>query len=685
MFRPSHLNLTLLQAVTLTCTLASAALAQTPPPRPIPPRPPGPYEIIRNKGALEDARLASPHAGWTLTFRSDANHQLIYSIVDHQGRSIIQPSALRLNLKDQSPLGAHVIIYKATPGAHDTTYHRISGKASTIRDQYNSLLVEAVDATAKWPLNIEARAYDDAVAFRYVIPEPSPTISIRVVDEHTEFRFPRDPNLFTLFLPNFTSSYESEFIKSTASALASTGGGSEPRLAGLPLLAEIPGVAWIAITEADLKGNSAMYLTNTGSAWGDQVLVSRLAPNIDEPGIAVTGTLPYHSAWRIIQIADTPAKLIESNIVSNLSPESAIADTSWIKPGKASWDWWSGSLGPDGKPSFSTATMKYYVDFAAQSGFEYMLIDAGWSPRDDITKMNGKVDIPDVVQYARRKNVGVWIWAHSKAVEKQMDEAFPLYEKWGVAGVKTDFIERDDQHGIEFYYRSAEAAAKHHLMIDYHGATKPTGIERMWPNIMGYEAVMGLEYNKGNARENPVHEVTLPFTRMLAGPMDYTPGAFNNVTDAEFEQRRISPMVRGTRAHQLAMYAIYEAAFQMVSDSPAAYKDQPAFEFIRHAPAAWDETRAINGMPAEYITLARRKGKEWFLGSMTNWTPRDLDIPLAFLGPGKYRAEIFADADDAAKYPKNTSIRKETVDSGTHLKAHMAPGGGYAVRLVPVP
>ena len=427
-----------------------------------------------------------------------------------------------------------------------------------------------------------------------------------------------------------------------------------------------------------------MYLTNPVSSWGPQRLESRLAPHLDDPSVAVAASLPWHSGWRIIQVADDPGRFIESDIVSNLSPESAIADTAWIKPGKASWDWWSGSLGPDGQPGFNTATMKYYVDFAAQSGFEYMLVDAGWSERFDIVHMNGKVDIPEVVRYAKAKNVKVWIWAHSQAVWKQMEEAFPLYEKWGVAGVKTDFVERDDQEGIDFYYRSAALAAKHHLMIDYHGATKPTGIERTWPNIMGYEGVMGMEYNKGNARDNPTHEVTLPFTRMLAGPMDYTPGAFRNVTDAEFAQRNISPVVRGTRAHQLAMYAIYEAAFQMVSDSPAAYKDQPAFEFIRAAPAAWDETRVLNGVPAEYITMARRHGGEWFLGSMTNWTPRDLEIPLTFLGTGKYRAEIYADATDADRYPKNVSIRKETVDSHSRLKTHLAPGGGYAVRLVPL-
>jgi alpha-glucosidase len=627
----------------------------------------------------------SPNNRLSLVLQSGMTGPGLYYYVALDKRIVIGPSALRLGIHNQTEIGKYGFLAFLNSGRHDVSYHRISGKASTIRDEYYALQCEFSEPGQDGrKLTIEARAYDDAVAFRYVIPEQPNMQDLRLADERTEFSFPRDPNLYALVLPNFTSQYESEFLSVTASTIAAQGAGSKPQLVGLPLLLNLPGVAWVAITEADLRGNAAMYLTNPSGAWGPQRLESRLSPHLDDPSIAIIAPLSWHSAWRIIQVADEPAKLIESNIVSNLSPESAIADTSWIKPGKASWDWWSGSLGPDGKPAFNTATMKYYVDFAAQSGFEYMLIDAGWSSRDDITQMNGKVDVPGVVRYAKAKNVGVWIWAHSKAVEKQMDQAFPIYEKWGVVGVKTDFVERDDQHGIDFYYRSAEAAAKHHLMIDYHGATKPTGIERMWPNIMGYEAVMGMEYNKGNARDNPTHEVTLPFTRLLAGPMDYTPGAFNNVTDAEFVQRNISPMVRGTRAHQLAMYAIYEAAFQMVSDSPAAYKDQPAFEFIRHVPAAWDETKALNGVPAEYVTLARRKGKEWFIGSMTNWTPRDLDIPLTFLGPGKYRAEIYADATDADRYPKNVSIRKEIVDKNSRLKTHLAPGGGYAVRLVPV-
>jgi alpha-glucosidase len=328
--------------------------------------------------------------------------------------------------------------------------------------------------------------------------------------------------------------------------------------------------------------------------------------------------------------------------------------------------------------------MKYYVDFAAQSGFPYMLVDAGWSVPDDITKMNGRVDIPELVRYAASKNVKIWIWLAYREVDSQMEEAFPLYEKWGVAGLKVDFVERDDQRGIDFYYRAAQKAAEHHLMLDFHGATKPTGISRTYPNVLGYEAVLGMEQSRVGERDNPGHRVTLPFTRMLAGPMDYTPGGFDNATEAEFVARSPRPMVMGTRSAQLAMYVVYEAPFQMVSDTPKAYQDQPAFEFIEHAPATWDETKVLDGLPGEFITVARRKGDEWFLGSMTNWSGRELEVPLTFLGSGRFTAEIYADAPDAAQYPKSVSVRKQTVDSGSKLAIKMAPGGGYAVRFIPV-
>ena len=382
-------------------------------------------------------------------------------------------------------------------------------------------------------------------------------------------------------------------------------------------------------------------------------------------------------------LADRPAKLIESNLFTDLNPPNRIADTSWIHPGKASWDWWSGDLGPDGKSAYTTANMEYYVDFAAASGFPYMMLDAGWSGLD-ILKMRGNVDVPELVQYAARKNVKVWIWLYSKSVAAQMQQAFPLYEKWGVAGVKIDFVLRNDQQGIQWYYDVAKLAAEHHLMVDFHGATQPWGVQRTYPNVLNYEAVLGLEQNKAGRRDTPVHRTTLPFTRMLSGPMDYTPGAFDNATLDSFVARDNSPMAMGTRAQQLALYVVYEAPFAMVSDAPSAYANQPAFQFIRDVPTTWDATRALDGEPGEFVTIARRHGNEWYLGSITNWTARDLRVPLDFLGSGRYTAEIYEDAADATENPKHVTIRQQKVGKNDTLTLHLASGGGCAIRFVPV-
>jgi alpha-glucosidase len=593
-----------------------------------------------------------------------------------------------LDLQDQMPLGADVRIVTSALSKTDETYQLSTGKASSIRNHYNALRMDLEETGGLGrKLVMEARAYDDAVAFRYLVPEQAALREFRLVKENTEFRISKDPFIYALVLPHYLSEYESEFIKLSASSLINQGGVPTTVLVGLPLLMEVPGVAWMAITEADLHDYAAMYLVNPSGGWSSHKFESRLSPQleqqVDYPSVAVTGDLPHHSAWRVMIVGTEPGRLIESNVVTSLNPESAIKDTSWIRAGKVAWHWWGGSLGADGKPAYTTENMKYYVDFAAKSGFEYMLVDGGWSVRGDITKMNGRVDIPEVVRYATPKGVKVWIWLHYREVNRQMEDAFALYEKWGVAGLKIDFVMRNDQEGIDFYYRAAEKAAQHHLMVDFHGSTVPTGLERTYPNVLGYEALLGMEQSKAGTRDNPDHHVMLPFTRMLAGPMDYTPGGFDNATKAEFVARAQAPMVMGTRAHHLAMYAVYECPIQMVSDRPSAYEGQPAFEFIKSVPVTWDETRVLNVEPGEYITIARRRGNEWFLGSMTNWKPRQLDLPLTFLGAGRYTAQIYADAPDADRFPKNVIIEKKTVDSATHLKALLARGGGYAVRFWP--
>ena len=635
------------------------------------------------------ATLKSPDGRLELTFRTGtktestaAGGALTYAVT-FQGKPLLENSALKLELQGQSPLGPNVRILKATPSQKDETWKRVSGKRSTVRDHYNALNLELVDngSTARL-LNMEARAYDDAIAFRYVVPVQAGGLrEFRLTKEATEFRIAKDATMWGMVLPNYRSMYESEFFKMSISSLSNQGGVPSNPLLGAPVLLDVPGVAWMAITEADLAGTAGMYLVNPSGNWAGHYFETRLPPSAGDPEIVVSGMLPHHSAWRVVLVGSEVGRLIESDAVLNLNPPSRIADTSWIKPGKASWDWWNGTIGRDGKSAYTTETMKYYVDFAAASGLEYMLVDAGWTARNSITEMNGRVDIPALCAYAKTKGVRVWIWVHWSGLDKQMEEAFPLYEKWGVAGVKLDFMSRDDQEMIGFYYRVAETAARSHVMVDYHGSTKPFGMERTWPNVMGYESVLGMEQSKAGARDNPESHVTLPFTRMLAGPMDYTPGAFENATKEGFVPRMVKPMVQGTRAHQLAMYVVFEAPFQMVSDHPAAYEGQPAFEFIKAAPAAWDDTKVLNGQPGEYITIARRHGADWFLGAMSNWTPRTLDLPLSFLGEGKWTAEIYADAADAATAPKNVAIEKKAVDRATTLKAVLAPGGGYAVRF----
>ncbi|HTX22034.1 MAG TPA: glycoside hydrolase family 97 protein [Candidatus Aquilonibacter sp.] len=609
--------------------------------------------------------------------------QLVYT-VSFQGKTVFEPSALALDLQGQKPeLGQNVKLVNASASQGDDDYTLFHGKTSHVNDHYNALQLEFSEtAVPGRKLIIEARAYNDAVAFRYLVPAQTGLHDFRLVKEDTEFRPVKDAMSYSLELPNFRSMYESEFIQLPLSAFSNQGGVGSEILIGCPMLLHLPGVAWVAITDADLRDYSSMYLVNSSRSWLGHWLVSRLAPQVENTNLCVTGTLPHHSSWRVLMVADDPGRFIESTVITDLNPPCAITNTSWIEPGKSAWDWWGGSRGPDGKSAHTTATEEYYVDFAAKSSFKYMLVDGGWSAPGDITKMNGSVDVPAVVRYAAAKGVKVWVWAGYADLSRQMDEAFPLYEKWGIAGVKTDFIERDDQKGMDFYYETAEKAAKYHLMMDYHGATKPSGIERTWPNIMGYEAVAGMEQNKAGARDNPRHHVMLPFTRMLAGPMDYTPGGFDNVTEDEFEPRMNQPMVMGTRAQQLAMYVVYDAPFQMVSDWPGNYEGQPAFQFIEDVPTTWDETKELNGVPGEYITMARRNGNDWYLGSMTDWTPRTLEVPLNFLGSGKFTAEIYADAKDAGQFPKHASIEKQTVQATGKLELQLAPGGGCAVRFV---
>ena len=638
-------------------------------------------------GSLE---LSSPDHRITLHFSvqltsgkpAGQDGQLVYSISFH-GKQVFEDSALRLELLNQPPLGAAVHVAGSVAASGVDDYKLLAGKTSTVHDAYNSLTIQAIEGAAPGRrFDIEARAYNSGVAFRYRVPQQAALSRYQLSQEDTEFRPVMDASAWALRLPNYQSAYESEYVPQVLSALSNQGGVASHILNGAPMLMHMPGLAWAAVGEANLEGNAAMYLENPTGNWTGHYIISRISPPVDSNRPAVDASLPHDSAWRVILLGDTPGELIESNLITDLNPPDRITDTSWIHPGKASWNWWDGDLGPDGQSAYTTKNMEYYVDFAAESGFPYMMLDAGWS-ENDITKMRGNVDVPALVQYAAKKNVKIWIWLYSKAVAAQMHEAFPLYEKWGVAGVKIDFVLRNDQQGIQWYYDVARLAAEHHLMVDFHGATQPWGIQRTYPNVLDYEAVLGLENNKAGRRDGPVNRTTFPFTRMLSGPMDYTPGGFDNVTPEDFIARDKNPMVMGTRAQQLALYVVFEEPLAMVSDVPSAYANQPAFQFIRDVPTAWDAIRVLNGEPGEFVTIARRHESEWYLGSLTNWTARELHVPLGFLGTGMYTAEIYEDAPDATQNPKHVTIRRQTVRSSDELTLRLVSGGGCAIRFLP--
>jgi alpha-glucosidase len=634
-----------------------------------------PLRVSSPDGAIEVRLLPAAPA------EAGAPPRLAYEVSFH-GKPLMDTSLLELRLQGQRLLGAGLTLVSSRTGSVDESYAIPAGKSRTVRNHYNSLVAEYRESGVFGRrLNVEVRAYDDGVAFRYVVPETAPPQEIRIEDEATEFRFARDAEAYPLILRGFRTSYEDQYHRMTLSGI------HPESLVALPFLVDQPGVGWVAITEAHLEGYAGLYLTHPEGT----TMRSRLAPRADEPEIAVSGVTPLRSPWRVLMIGEDPGRLVESSLVLNLNPPCAIADTSWIRAGKTAWDWWSGTWaeGVDFEPGMNTATMEHYVDFAAEAGLEFMLIDAGWSERGepgrpgDITRTVPAIDLPEILRHAKAKGVGVWLWLHWTAVERQMDEAFPLYEKWGVAGLKIDFMDRDDQWMVDFYHRVLDRAAAHHLMIDFHGAYKPDGIRRTYPNLLTREGVMGLEYVKWSARTNPDHDVMLAFTRMLAGPMDYTPGGFRNVTRAEFEPRRRQPLVMGTRAHQLALYVVFESPLMMVSDDPEAYRGEKDFDFIRAAPTSWDETRVLGGEVGEYVILARRRGGDWYVGAITGWTPRTVRVPLVFLGSGRFVAEIYADAADAATEPRHTTIERKTVTAATELTLSLAPGGGAAIRVHP--
>ena len=654
--------------------------------------------------AAHSAMITSPNGLITLNLNvkeklapSPEGKRLYYSI-QYKRKDVLLESAFGLEFQNIAPIARDLEIKKSTQSSTQDIWERVWGRRTKVVNNYNQIIVELIESKAPCRrIDFIVRVYDDGVAFRHALPEQDNLSSFVLTAERSYFRFGDNHDCWAAkYDDGFASHQEAEFNPLKLNQLSTTD------VIGCPLLVKVKSDLWVALTEANLTDWAGMYFSHSGQR---NTLLTSLSPWYDNPAILVKSKAPVKSPWRVVMIGDSPGKFLETDIIQNLNEPCAIKDPSWIQPGKSAWDrWWCRNYMPDAdfKVGMNDSTMKYFIDFAAEMGWEYQLVDWTWygppfhpdkgnrfmHPDADLTKSIPEVDIPGLVEYANKKGVKIIIWLEWMAVDQQMDEAFAFYEKWGVAGVKIDFMARDDQYMVNFYHRCVKKAAEHHLLVNFHGAYKPTGWSRTYPNVITREGILGNEYTKWSERVTPDHCLTIPFTRGILGEMDFTPGGFRNTTKESFRwggDKTNSPFVMGTRTFQLAMMIVYESALQVICDSPYNYRASPAgLDFLKIVPTTWDDTKVLHGQVGDFITVARRNADTWYIGSMTDWTERSLEIPLDFLGKGKYQAEIWMDADEADEYPDRLTKDKMVVSSKDILTAKMAPGGGHIVVLKPV-
>lgn len=636
---------------------------------------------------------------------SSPNGQLQAALrLDDQGRlqcdvtyrkTVVASAALGLDFAEGGPLQGHLKIVSARPGMHDETFVIPVGKSSSARDHHRELVVSLEEADSpRRQFDVVVRAFDDGVAFRYVLKRVGEGAEFTLTEELTRFTFPGDPTAHILPLAGFATSYEARYETSSVSQLG------RDKLIGLPLLLDRRGgdgqsSTWMAVTEANLKDYAGMFLAPVAGAEGS--LAARLSPLPGRnDGAKVIGQTPLATPWRVLMIADDPGRLIESNIVFNLSDPSKIPDSSWIKPGKTTFPWWNGYAleGVDFQPGLNTATHKHYIDFCAEHGIEYHSLDGtdvAWyggpiipEGPTDITKSVPEIDMPELLRYACEKGVRLRLWMHWHALRAQIDQAFPLYQQWGIEGVMVDFMDRDDQEMVAFYHEVAEKAARHKLTVTWHGCDKPTGLERTWPNVLTSEAALNQEYDKWDERGvSPRHNLDIAFIRMLAGPVDYHLGGMRNVLPADFKPRNVAPLVQGTRCHQLAMYVVFENHLPMLVDYPAAYRGQPGLDFLAAVPTNWDETRVLHAEFGKCLVIARRKGADWYVGGMTADQAQSLQLALDFLPSGDFEAELWLDKPlDGAT---GVTRQDQRASSATPLDVSLSPFGGFVARLTPRP
>ena len=652
------------------------------------------FLIFSASAAPKSYELKSPDG--KLKVNVDAKYGLGYTLT-HGDDLLLDKSFMAMYMMDGTTFGKEEKLGKVSYRSVDQTIDAIAYKKSKVSDKFNEMTLSYKE------FSVIFRAYDDGMAYRFVSHLKKPA---NLQHELVHFNFAQDWNMWAAYVSQHTDSLDTQFYNSFENhySYSPISEWNTERLAFLPLMVDGPNGKKIVITESDLDDYPGMYLY-TYVFDEAPVLTANFAPypkevkqgghnNLQmevqkrEPYIAECDG-PREFPWRIVSVSENDVQMADNDMVYRLAkPADPEADWSWVKPGKVAWDWWNdwNIDGVDFQSGINNETYKYYIDFASANGIEYVILDEGWSVNGaaDLFQVVPEIDLEMLVKYASERNVGLILWAGYWAFDRDMEKVCKHYSEMGVKGFKVDFMDRDDQYMVDFHRRAAETAAKYHMMVDFHGTYKPVGLSRTYPNVINYEGVHGLETMKWSdaSVDQVTYDVTVPYIRMMAGPMDYTQGAMRNATRGNYHPVYNEPMSQGTRCRQLSQYVVFDSPLNMLCDSPSNYmREQECLKFIAEIPTVWDETKGLCGEVGKYIAMARRSGDVWYVGGMTDWSERTLTLDLNFLPEGEYVMEMYVDGANAHRIARDYKKTLADVPADGKVAVHMAPGGGFALKI----
>ena len=641
--------------------------------------------------------LASPDGRLVAHIAADELGLGLTYDVEYNGEQLMLPSQLGLYGTSRKKEFGTLTVKHSSRRSVDETIASPFTRQTTMRNHYNELTLKLYQG-----FSVVFRAYNEGIAYRYVWEDNVPCW---IWHEEVQYIFARNWNTTAAYVSQFdstrhnvqySSSFENQYTTKPLSQL------DPRRLCFLPIMIHADNGIKVCLTESSLCDYPGLYLRGTSESG---ILVGDHAPlpsRVEQGGhnnlqLLVKERENYiadmdktkHFPWRIMMVGSA-TEIAMNNMSYLLGEPSRVEDISWIKPGKVAWDWWNNwnISGVDFPAGINNNTYKHYIDFASKYGIEYVILDEGWAinGKADLFQVVPEIDLPMLVNYAKERNVGIILWAGYYAFDRDMEHVCQHYSAMGVKGFKVDFMDRDDQIVTDFYRRTAEMCAKYHLVVDFHGAFKPAGLNRTFPNVLNFEGVFGLEQMRwaGLEWDQMRYDCEIPFIRQSAGPMDYTQGAMLNGCRNSFHPCWNEPMSQGTRCHQLALYIVLESPLNMLCDSPTNYEKEPDYtRFVAEIPTVWDETRVLQGEVGEYIVTARRKDNTWYVGGITNWTARDVEIALPTVDQNigsNYTIELYTDGANAHR--RGSDYSHQTISSHlAPLTLHLAPGGGFVAKI----